>query len=83
MYKQDLSDKEKILLSRVYKLDRQIDTFMKNHQNMSMNKLLPQTDFIKKAHLLYQEMDNKLIKISLNKTKHLQNLVNINEYFNN
>ena len=77
MYRNELTDKEKILLSRIYKLDRQIDTFMRNHQSFSMNKLLPQTDFIKKANNLYQEMNENIIKISLKKTKYTQNLVDL------
>ena len=75
MYKIELSDKEKILLSRIYKLDRQIETYMNNHKDISMNKLLPKTDFIKRSNELYKEMDAKLIKISLKKTKYTQNFV--------
>ena len=73
----ELNDQEKIMLSRLYKLDRKIDTFMQNHSKMSMNELLPKTDFIKKANELYQIMSPKLIKISLERTKHTQNLVDI------
>lgn len=80
MYHNVLPDKDRILLSRIYKLDRQIETYMKNHENMSMNKLLPKTDFIKKANNLYQEMNEDIIKISLKKTKYAQNLVDINKY---
>ena len=80
MYHNVLPDKDRILLSRIYKLDRQIETYMKNHENMSMNKLLPKTDFIKKANNLYQEMNENIIKISLKKTKYTQNLVDINKY---
>ena len=80
MYHNVLPDKDRILLSRIYKLDRQIETYMKNHEDMSMNKLLPKTDFIKKANNLYQEMNENIIKISLNKTKYTQNLVDINRY---
>lgn len=72
-----LSDQEKILLSRIYKLDRQIGAFVIHHKNMSMNKLLPQTDFIKKANILYNEMSLKLINISLKETKYTHNLVDI------
>ena len=81
MYKKReiLSDKERILLSRIYKLDRQINAFMMHHKGISMNKLLPQTDFIKKANLLYEEMSNKLIEISLKQTKYTQNLVYIDK----
>ena len=43
-----LTDEEKILLSRIYKLDKKIATFMRNHANESMNKLIFQTDFVKK-----------------------------------
>lgn len=80
MYHNVLPDKDRILLSRIYKLDRQIETYMKNHEDMSMNKLLPKTDFIKKANNLYQEMNENIIKISLKKTKYTQNLVDINKY---
>ncbi len=80
MYRNVLPDKDRILLSRIYKLDRQIETYMKNHEDMSMNKLLPTTDFIKKANNLYQEMNENIIKISLKKTKYTQNLVDINKY---
>lgn len=80
MYRNVLPDKDRILLSRIYKLDRQIETYMKNHEDMSMNKLLPKTDFIKKANNLYQEMNENIIKISLKKTKYTQNLVDINKY---
>lgn len=80
MYHNVLPDKDRILLSRIYKLDRQIETYMKNHEDMSMNKLLPKTDFIKKANNLYQEMNENIIKISLKKTKYTQNLVDINRY---
>ncbi len=72
-----LSDQEKILLSRIYKLDRQIGAFVIHHKNMSMNKLLPQTDFIKKANILYNEMNLKLINISLKETKYTHNLVDM------
>ena len=80
MYHNVIPDKDRILLSRIYKLDRQIETYMKNHEDMSMNKLLPKTDFIKKANNLYQEMNENIIKISLKKTKYTQNLVDINKY---
>ena len=80
MYHNVLPDKDRILLSRIYKLDRQIETYMKNHEDMSMNKLLPKTYFIKKANNLYQEMNENIIKISLKKTKYTQNLVDINKY---
>ena len=80
MYHNVLPDKDRILLSRIYKLDRQIETYMKNHEDMSMNKLLPKTDFIKKANNLYQKMNENIIKISLKKTKYTQNLVDINKY---
>ena len=80
VYKKELPDNDKILLSRIYKLDRQIETYMNNHQNMSMNHLLPKTNFIKKANIIYQEMNEPLIKISLKKTKYTQNLVDINKY---
>ena len=80
MYHNVLPDKDRILLSRIYKLDRQIETYMKNHEDMSMNKLLPKTDFIKKANNFYQEMNENIIKISLKKTKYTQNLVDINKY---
>ena len=80
MYHNVLPDKDRILLSRIYKLDRQIETYMKNHEDMSMNKLLPKTDFIKKANNLYKEMNENIIKISLKKTKYTQNLVDINKY---
>ena len=81
MYKK-LPDKDRILLSRIYKIDRQIETYMNNHQNISMNKLLPKTDFIKKINNLYSEMSSDLIKISLKKTKYTQNLVNIDYFIN-
>ena len=80
MYRNVLPDKDRILLSRIYKLDRQIETYMKTHEDMSMNKLLAKTDFIKKANNLYQEMNENIIKISLKKTKYTQNLVDINKY---
>ena len=72
-----LNDQEKILLSRIYKLDRQIEAFYQHHNKESMNYLLPKTDFIKKANLLYQEMSKKLIDISLKETKYTHNLVNM------
>ncbi len=80
MYKKDrviLNDQEKILLSRLYKLDRQIGAYMMHHKNISMNKLIPQTDFIKKANDLYRMMDKKLIDISLERTRYTQNLVDL------
>lgn len=80
MYKKDrviLNDQEKILLSRLYKLDRQIGAYMMHHKNISMNKLIPQTDFIKKANDLYKMMDKKLIDISLERTRYTQNLVDL------
>ena len=80
MYKKDrviLNDQEKILLSRLYKLDRQIGAYMMHHKNISMNKLIPQTDFIKKANGLYRMMDKKLIDISLERTRYTQNLVDL------
>ena len=77
--KEKLKDEEKILLSRVYKLDRQIQVYIKHHKNESMNKLLPQTDFIKKANLLYDEMSDKLIKVSVKNAKYFYNLVNMNK----
>ena len=78
-----LSDQEKILLSRIYKLDRQIGSFIIHHKNMSMNKLLPQTDFIKKANNLYNEMSIKLINISLKETKYTHNLVDLKKILAN
>ena len=72
-----LGDSEKIMLSRIYKLDRQIEAYMLHHKNMSMNKLLPTTDFIKKANLLYGQMSKKLIEISLKQTKYTHNLVDM------
>lgn len=75
-----LTDEEKILLSRLYKLDRKISAYMMHHKNESMNYLLPKTDFIKKANDLYSEMDNKLIMISLERTKFTQNLVDLKKY---
>ena len=75
-----LSDQERILLSRLYKLDRQIESFMMHHKGVSMNKLLPQTDFIKKANDLYSIMDKKLINISLERTKYTHNLVDIKQF---
>ena len=79
MYKRKeiLNDQERILLSRLYKLDRQINAFILHHKNMSMNKLLPKTDFIKKANMLYNEMSYKLINISLRETKYTHNLVDL------
>lgn len=79
-YHQELNDEEKILLSRLYKLDRKINAFMIHHKNESMNKIIPQTDFIKKTHELYSMMSYKLIKISLERTKFTQNLVDIKRY---
>ena len=81
--KEILNDEEKKLLSRIYKLDRQIGSFIIHHKNMSMNKLLPQTDFIKKLNLLYNEMSKKLINISLKETKYTHNLVDLNEIIAN
>ena len=75
-----LSSKERILLSRIYKLDRQINTFMMNHHDKSMNELIPQTDFIKKAYDLYGQMNRELIDISLKKTKYTQNLVDFRNF---
>ena len=75
--KEVLNDQEKILLSRIYKLDRRIGAFMMHHKNASMNKLLPQTDFIKKANDLYSIMSKKLINISLLETKYTHNIVNL------
>ncbi len=84
MYKKEiLTDNEKILLSRIYKLDRQINAFIIHHKDMSMNKLLPQTDFIKKAKSLYNEMDKKLINISLKQTKYTHNLVDMKKILEN
>lgn len=80
--KEILNDNEKIMLSRIYKLDRQIGAYMMHHKKMSMNKLLPTTDFIKKANLLYNEMDKKLIEISLKQTKYTQNLVDMEKILN-
>ncbi len=80
MYKKNrviLNDQEKILLSRLYKLDRQIGAYMMHHKNISMNKLIPQTDFIKKANDLYRMMDKKLIDISLERTRYTHNLVDL------
>lgn len=74
-----LSDKERILLSRIYKLDRQIDTYIKNHPKMKTVEILSKTDFIKRANLLYEEMDQKLIEISLKQTKYTNNLVDMNK----
>ena len=81
--KEILNDNEKILLSRIYKLDKQIKAFMIHHKDESMNKLLPKTDFIKKANDLYNKMSKKLIEISLKQTKYTHNLVNINEIIKN
>ena len=53
-FKYKLNDQEKILLSRIYKLDKQIETYIKNHKNEDMNKLIPKTDFIKKSNELYK-----------------------------
>jgi hypothetical protein len=75
--RESLCDSEKIMLSRIYKLDRQIGAYMLHHKNMSMNKLLPTTDFIKKANLLYRQMSKKLIEISLKQTKYTHNLVDM------
>ena len=72
-----LTDGERILLSRIYKLDRQIEAFYTHHKGESMNKLLPKTDFIKKANELYQLMNDNLIEISLKRTKYTQKLVNL------
>ena len=72
-----LSDEERILLSRLYKLDRQIETYQNNHKNESMNKLLPKTDFILKVNTLYQMMSFSLIEISMKRTKYTNNLVDI------
>lgn len=74
-----LSDKERILLSRIYKLDFQIGKYMKSHKDKSMNELLPKTDFIKKANELYNEASLEVINISLERTRFTQNLVNINK----
>lgn len=75
--KEFLSDRERILLSRIYKLDRQIDTYIKNHPNMKTIEIMSKTDFIKRANLLYEEMDQKLIEISLKQTKYTNNLVDM------
>ena len=84
MYRrQILNDNEKILLSRIYKLDRQKGAFVIHHKDMSMNKMLPKTDFIKKANLLYNEMSKKLIDISLKQTKYTHNLVDIKKILEN
>ena len=76
--KEILSDKERLLLSRIYKLDRQIDTYMKNHPKMKTLEIMAKTDFIRRANLLYDEMDKKLIEISLKETKYTNNLVDMN-----
>lgn len=81
--KEILTDQEKILLSRLYKLDRQLEAFIIHHKDMSMNKLIPKTDFIKKAYALYQEMNSKLIMISQKQTKHIHRLVDLNAILNN
>ena len=81
--KEILSDNEKILLSRIYKLDRQIKAFVIHHKDESMNKLLPQTDFIKKASELYNQMSKKLIDISLRETKYTHNIVNLDDIIRN
>ena len=81
--KEILTDQEKILLSRLYKLDRQLEAFIIHHKDMSMNKMLPKTDFIKKANLLYNEMNKKLIDISLKQTKYTHNLVDIKKILEN
>ncbi len=72
-----LTDKEKIILSRIYKLDRQIDTYIKNRPMESTNKLLEKTDFIKKANELYKEASKRIVEISKKNTKYTHNLVNI------
>lgn len=78
-----LDDQEKIMLSRIYKLDRQIGAYIIHHKDMSMNKLLPKTDFIKKANMLYNEMSKKLIDISLKETKYTHNLVDMKSILEN
>lgn len=83
MYKNILSSNEKILLSRLYKLDYQIGKYMLHNKDKSMNEMIPKTDFIKKAQLIYKEMNTNLIDISLKRTKYVQNLVNIDDYRKN
>ena len=72
-----LTDKEKIILSRIYKLDRQICVYVKNRPNESTNNLLAKTDFIKKANLLYKEASERVIEISKKNTKYTHNLVKL------
>ena len=74
-----LADKEKILLSRIYKLDRQITVYLKNRPNESTNKLLEKTDFIKKANELYKEATPRVRDISSENTKYVYHLANIDK----
>lgn len=81
-YVNPLSDNERILLSRLYKLDKKIGNFMEHHPNESMNKLIPKTDFIVKCNQIYNLMSKDLIKISLQRTKYTDKLVDIKKYIN-
>ena len=74
-----LTDKEKILLSRIYKLDRQIMVYLRNRPNESTNKLLEKTDFIKKANELYKEATTNVKEISNENTKYVYHLANIDK----
>lgn len=74
-FKYKLNDQEKILLSRIYKLDKQIETYIKNHKNEDMNKLIPKTDFIKKSNELYKLMNDKIKEIAFENTKYIKNLI--------
>ena len=75
-----LTDQEKIILSRIYKLDRQIAIYIKNRPNESTNKLLAKTDFIKKANALYKEASKQVITISIKNTRHTHNLVDLSSF---
>ena len=77
-----LTDQEKIILSRIYKLDKKMGTFIKNHSNESMNKLIPKTDFIKNTNELYLQATKRVIEISLKNTKYIQNLCDVNKILN-
>ena len=72
-----LTDQEKIILKRIYKLDHQIEVYIQNRSNESTNKLLAKTDFIKRANDLYKEASKRVIDISIKRTKYTHNLVNL------
>ena len=74
-----LTDQEKILLSRIYKLDRQIMVYLKNRPNESTNELLAKTDFIKKANELYKGASLKVKEISSENTRYVYRLINIDK----